>query len=481
MQDSRRQLTAFAACFLLAVAFLSVFSNTTSWLFHGQQMTDSAIFMTVGRCWTEGLLPYRDLFDTKGPYLYVINALGYLIAGSRVGVFILQAVSLTIAFFFAYKLFRLNYGHMMSLALTLLCALSLSSCMEGGNSAEEYILPCLFASFYLLLKWISSRPVDRHPVVYSFVYGLTFGVALMTRPTDALGLAGILLAGLIWLLAHARASHTVNNILSFLAGIAVFLLPFLIYLFATSTWDDFLYACYTFNFSYLSHSDIGIETWQDVARWLKSFFVCYFFLIIALLLLRHRADRWRGLFWTSASLLPLLWFVCGQGYGHYAIICAPYFCLTVIELRHLWTRHHSRVYGWLMMAFLGITLAFGAYELRSSWMIFHEREPKLSAFQQVMSLIPETDEGSVATYGDLTDFYYYTNLSPHYPYFVIQQMGCERDSQMKRRVRTVFEKGDAHWIVVSGRTYPITDILHRRYASVYRSDDGSVSLYHIVK
>ena len=46
----------------------------------------------------EGKLPYRDLFDHKGPLLYLIQRVGIgLTPGSYIGVWILELISMMIS------------------------------------------------------------------------------------------------------------------------------------------------------------------------------------------------------------------------------------------------------------------------------------------------------------------------------------------------------------------------------------------------
>ena len=51
---------------------------------------DNAIFAYLGHCVGEGAVPYLELWDTKGPLQFWLNALGML--GGRVGHTLLGAV-----------------------------------------------------------------------------------------------------------------------------------------------------------------------------------------------------------------------------------------------------------------------------------------------------------------------------------------------------------------------------------------------------
>lgn len=52
---------------------------------------------------TKGYLPYRDFFDQKGPYLFFIQWLAQIIWSGRVGIFILEVLSVASSCFLCYK------------------------------------------------------------------------------------------------------------------------------------------------------------------------------------------------------------------------------------------------------------------------------------------------------------------------------------------------------------------------------------------
>lgn len=69
---------------------------------------DSSWFFTAGKAWMEGMTPYIDFADSKGPILWLIYGIGYLISPTSYhGVFWLTIVAYTIAFNFLWRTSRL--------------------------------------------------------------------------------------------------------------------------------------------------------------------------------------------------------------------------------------------------------------------------------------------------------------------------------------------------------------------------------------
>ncbi len=56
---------------------------------------DQDIFYVIGRNWAEGKLPYVTAWDSKGPYIFFFNMLGYLITKSDIGVVLLESINFT--------------------------------------------------------------------------------------------------------------------------------------------------------------------------------------------------------------------------------------------------------------------------------------------------------------------------------------------------------------------------------------------------
>ena len=86
-------------CALLYAQATSVFTpNTYSF--------DAAIFMHIGQAIKDGYVPYRDIYDIKGPMLWLIEYIGQLIHDGRAGIFLLQIINLSAIAVISYKAAR---------------------------------------------------------------------------------------------------------------------------------------------------------------------------------------------------------------------------------------------------------------------------------------------------------------------------------------------------------------------------------------
>ena len=82
-KDMSTNLTKRTICWLLISSiFLLLFSSYASPL-NNYYWGDAAIFRTLGLGWLNGKVIFKDLFDQKGPYLYLFQMIGLAISKAK--------------------------------------------------------------------------------------------------------------------------------------------------------------------------------------------------------------------------------------------------------------------------------------------------------------------------------------------------------------------------------------------------------------
>ena len=100
-----KRITILKSLFLTALLFVTIFSYTTSPLYHLNGLTpDSIIFQIIGKYWAQDSIPYKDLWDMKGPFIFFINAIGYTLTDSRTGIYIIQIILMWLTLLCAYHI-----------------------------------------------------------------------------------------------------------------------------------------------------------------------------------------------------------------------------------------------------------------------------------------------------------------------------------------------------------------------------------------
>jgi len=151
-------LRIFVTCLLISFLFLLI-ATKSSPLYPFNDWVDANISFTMGKGMMNGKIPYRDLFDHKGPLFYFLFGLAYLISNtSFLGVFIFEVISFSVFLFFSFKLLSLYLDRQYAMiALPLLAAsvLNLNSYVQGGSS-EEFCLPLLIISLFYLCRYFKE-------------------------------------------------------------------------------------------------------------------------------------------------------------------------------------------------------------------------------------------------------------------------------------------------------------------------------------
>ena len=140
----------------------------------------------MGKFTADGLIPYTDFFDHKGPVVVFIEWLGFGLTKSNYTLLLLQAIFLTFALYGVYKIAKLFLSTKKSVLMTLVtlpvCSFFMSG--QGGNTVEEWILPFLVWSSYFAVRFFAYKEKE-HNFKYSMLYGITFAFAAFSRITNA--------------------------------------------------------------------------------------------------------------------------------------------------------------------------------------------------------------------------------------------------------------------------------------------------------
>ena len=312
---------------VIATLFLLLVSWTTSPL-ATMESGDSSIYKLLGMGILHGKLPYVDLFDNKGTYLYLINAFGMWLIPGRWGIFVIQVVSLSVTLYFFYRTARLFCSSKTAFISVLLTLFLLAGCCHGGNHVEEYMLPFISLSFYLVTD-LFMAPEPMHKTLWKrfLAWGICFGVVLMLRPNDAVGFFGGLMIGVLcWLAQRKEWRQTVVGSILFFAGAMVALAPIVIWYASEDALSGLWYGVYGAN-SKMAGGMVGqLATLLKWGKW--AVLLLMLTLCVMIVSTNHKAVLW---FVVPMCMLQLL-FIGGKLYAHYFIPLFPLMALFMAML-----------------------------------------------------------------------------------------------------------------------------------------------------
>lgn len=237
----QRIIIDWAWCTIVAVILVSL-ASTSSPLYAFNDWVDANAFLTMGKGILDGMVPYRDLFEQKGPLLYFLYSLANLIQRDGfLGVFILEAVSLTIALHLAGRIVEMFLPARWRMLLCPLFAMLIlsSASFEAGGSAEAFCLPLIMGLLVILIGHMQQNHAKPMPSQSLFLAGLLGGLVFLIK----YNLLGYWLGfALIMLIEHIRYRRPILEARKFLwaiAGFVIALLPTLIYFALNRALADF--------------------------------------------------------------------------------------------------------------------------------------------------------------------------------------------------------------------------------------------------
>ncbi len=181
---SGRRCAWLIAFFLLTAFFLMMICTRSSFLYPYNNWDDSNSYFTMGKSWFHGYVPYRDLFDQKGPWLYFVYGLCSLLTPQSFGgVFLMETVICAIDLYLMYRAGRTLLPAAPALACSAVSGALLftSRSFYWGGCAEELLLPALLLPLVQLMEHDRSapdRPVTRRML---FTAGICCGFAAATK------------------------------------------------------------------------------------------------------------------------------------------------------------------------------------------------------------------------------------------------------------------------------------------------------------
>lgn len=478
-------------CFILAVFFVFLFSYSTSPLYPYYFDGDSAQFLTIGKAWYLGKIPYKDMFDHKGPIIYFVDMIGFLLThGNKSGVCAIQIVFMCFTLYGIYKISQFVKCSSLYGAIAIICSLiAIKANYVVGNTCEEYCIPFICWSMYGILQYFYYNRFKEHSLKWSFLYGVTMGVCFFTRVTNFAPLCAGIFAICIILVIKKNIRNLCLNAMSFLMGCLAIILPFSLYFIFQGCFKECLYATFFYNIEYVSGNASWIISADSAAliSFAYTYFVFYIIFAVAIMNLLKK-DYLLAIIYTFTGLIETYLFMSGNAYSQYPLTC--FFQLV------LFLNETMALQGFLKdqreeMAFLNYVSFFvltsfisnifinnmlPAKDMYTSFHTYTER-----AWESLLANIPQDEYDSFVAYGDneFKGLYLLDDLMPCYKYFSIQQWHTSFSEKTKNDIYETYASCTAKWILSNGLNSPIEDILSNSYF-VYATKDN-YTLYRLLE
>lgn len=243
-------------CFVIAFIGVTLCSKT-SFIYTINEWDDDNTIFAVGRGLFSGRVMYRDLYEQKGPYIYVLYGIASLISHtSFIGVYIFELIAMTAAFFFAWKICRRYLaGNSLLAVLVFSITVFYSQMWVDGGSVEEFTLPMFLLSLYCFTSAVDEKRDFSMKVL--LMNGILAGIVLWSK-YSMLGFYGFFMISVIIYDLIEKKKKVITQCLVFLSGMLITTVPLLIYFAVNNALDVFAGIYLTGNINNYSLNKGGI-------------------------------------------------------------------------------------------------------------------------------------------------------------------------------------------------------------------------------
>lgn len=467
MNKLKKHVLIYALVPLMALVFLLLFSTSTSPLSLSAGY-DSAFFKLVGKGMLNGKMPYKDFFDMKGPYLFLVECIGQVVCYGRVGIFIVQCVNLSISLIIVckiYELFNIN-NVIQELALLIPCFWLLSVSFEGGNLTEEFSLLPLLLCLYFSLKYYKNckeEGIYKHNPKWAFLYGICFGFIALIRITNTALICSIILCICVVLIVNKEYKNLWNNAVGFIGGVILIALPVIIYFFKAGMLNEMLYTVFVFGYQYSAEKGLIDHIKEFNER--KEFYS--FFLAAPIISIFYTKDWKMILFALMASISTICALITGNNYLHYYTLVLPLIIIAEVEIREVYKRRLSLN---LLIMFFVIASVYPMCNNvkhsigRSYKLCFDHKSFKENLYAiDIVKQIPESDRDLIFSYEVPLNWYEYTNTFPCIKYCGWQNHYVELDPSIEYDLRDELIETSPKWIILPAEDIEIPPLIKEEF------------------
>jgi len=211
---------------------------------------DQAVYGVIARGWREGAIPYRDLWDNKGPVVFLWFVAAFTWLGENiVGPRLVAALAAGATVPFVWLSGATLLGRRAALLAALLFATSFANLfLQANANAEIFMLLPLAAGF-----WTFTQGARGRGLWWFGIAGILTALAVLTKQSAVWTLLGYALwLGILALRNPSeRTRHLMAGVL-LAAGTVLGFLPFAGYFYYHGALGDFLYGAFGFNLVFAS-------------------------------------------------------------------------------------------------------------------------------------------------------------------------------------------------------------------------------------
>jgi len=294
---------------------------------------DGGFFLYVGKALSSGAKLYEDIWDSKGPLIFWINALGVGKDYSRWGLYLIELVFFAASLLIAYLFIKKRYGFLPAIGTIFLGAHFLKFVIGFGNYTEEYSI---------LFTWIAIAALallvnKKKPFWPFFLMGAMIVLNFLLRANNIGTQAAVALVALIYVFLKQKEVKVWQPIAYLFIGALTIALPTSLYFIINGTFGAMIDASILYNFAYsaVSSKPFSLSPTPAISAFNGWFYVFLVLWIVGIvkLVLNFRQKKFDPFLLLTVLAFPIEYLmssISGRGYGHYFICWIPA-CMLLIS------------------------------------------------------------------------------------------------------------------------------------------------------
>ena len=418
----------------------------------------------------KGMVPYTDFFDHKGPFLVLVEYLGSIISVKPIGNFIVQIPFAIFSFIGIYKIiskFSLNRnGKIVCYVISIM----IFNIYYGSNMTEEYCMPFLIWSIYFATEYLLGN-VERHKLSWSFLYGITIMVCVLTRITNVIPMAGFLLVGMIILIKNK--DRFLQNLLMIILGMIVLVVPFGIFFAIKGNLWDMIYATLIYNFKYAVNLEKSYEMSSLLKIVVRKISLVVFAAVIGCINLINKKNINISLAIIISSVLAIILQVTStMEFTQYLSVQVPVLIVAIglINLKEVKTKIINYA---IVVASIGVLLLGNVLSVTDSIKVKNNDVSYVfeKEVQEIMNRVENKDESKIIAYNVGAYFYLAADVKPCYKYCILQDWQTALDNDMLEEFMNQIESLEAEYIVESNNEGNMDSFINEHYKELCRTEN----------
>jgi len=448
--------------FYLPIIILSfvimLFYTRCSPLFFTNNWVDANAFMTMGKGIVHGLIPYKDLFEQKGPILYFIHSIAYILfPNTFYAIYIFESIAMALNMILFYKIAKIfinkHLAYLLSFFLPTLILNYFYFIM--GDSAEEFAIPGLMFLIYSILSCLKNNELSFSKRTL-FLHGLILAGIFWTKYTLIGAWVVFFVFYGIYLIWKRQFVKLLQSILISLTGFMVVSLLVLTYFLINNGLKDLYEVYFFFNInSYSSETTIWIKTLNMAVFFLRpsnySQYVLYFLILagISFVIYLNKGKNYiiSLLYFTSILFTIFIQYFGGHTYiKYYLLIIIPFAAIGLIGIAWLLEKIINIKWEYLRKNYLLAALPAIIFPFLFNDNILYSRlfpnnsdqyvkspmnsnpNSTISAQREFAKIINKVPNATLLNYGFLDwGFYLAADILPNVRFFEMQNIDYKRN------------------------------------------------------